>query len=217
MKNYTALLLLFISQAIFAQNKANNRVTWGFFISAEAQSLGIQPLNTRRPENAAVQPRRPHLGGAAGFGIRKRLWSGLSFQPAISLAYNNNQVLFDQDGLKSYSFWDIEFPLHLVLTDFRKREAPLRACVLFGGRISWNFSKNPTELLHISPERYALDLGLGAEIRWKKWRLQPAFIYSHGLNNIHLLDNAKYDWQAGRMVRDRLSFRLFIQMRRNDE
>ncbi|MDX1911830.1 MAG: hypothetical protein SFV22_10115 [Saprospiraceae bacterium] len=217
MKNYTAFLLLLLTQTIFAQNKANNRFVWGFVVSAETQSLGIQPLNTRRPENAAVQPRRPHLGGAAGFSLQKRLWRGLSFQPALSVAYNNNQVFFDQDGLRSYRFWDIELPLHLVVTDLRKRETPLRACVLFGGRIGWNLSKNPTELLHISPERYALDLGLGAEIKWGKCRFQPAIIYSHGLNNIHLLDNAKYDWQAGRMVRDRLSFRLFIQMRRNDE
>jgi hypothetical protein len=211
MKKYLTILMLLSAIPIFAQSKANDRIVWGFFAGLETQSLGIQPLNTRRPENAAVQPRRPQAGVSAGFFLQKKLWRSLSFQPALSVVYNKNQVYFDADGLKNYRFWDIEAPLHLVLTDPRKTAAPLRGCVLFGARAGWNMAKNDTDLLHIAPERWALDLGLGAAIKWGEWRIQPSIVYSHGLNNLHLLDDAVYDWQVGRVVRDRLSLRILCR------
>ena len=59
-------------------------------------------------------------------------------------------------------------------------------------------------------ERLAVDAGMGVEIRLKKWRLQPEFVYSLGLNNLHNISNTPYDWVVGRIIRDRFTLRLLI-------
>lgn len=210
MKIIPLLPLLFLSAGILAQSKENERFVWGFFIAAESQSLGIQPLDTKKQELAAVQPGRPGMGASVGFFGRKRCWRGLFFQPEAVLAFNKNAVRFRGVGEEDYRFVDAEIPLHFVLTDWRRNDYPLRACVIFGGRASWNLAQNPSKNLEIARERFALDLGLGAEIRLGKWLLQPSLLYSHGMNNIHNLSNAEFDWLVGRAARDKLSLRLSI-------
>lgn len=214
MKNLFVLPILLSSLQIFAQSKENERFAFGFFAGFETQSLGIQPLDTREPRDAAVQPGRLAMGGNIGFLARKHLWKGIYFQPELSIAYENNPVQFKTEGQQKFRFLDVELPVHFVATNWRRSEFPLHGCILFGGRMAWNFAQNPTTLLNIAQERFALDLGLGAEIKLGRWRLQPAFVYSHGLNNLHRIDQAKYDPVVGKIVRDKLSFRLSVWMLR---
>ncbi len=145
-----------------------------------------------------------------GVFAQKPIWRWLHFQPELAVSFIENKVVFWPDGPKRYRFIDIELPLHFVVSDWRRSDSPLRGCVIFGGRVGWNFAQNPSNLLKISQERFALDLGLGAEIKIKRWRLQPAFVYSHGLNDLHFLENAKYDEVVGKMVRDKLALRVLV-------
>lgn len=210
MKYYPLLSLLFFTTTIFAQSKETKRFTPGLILGIDMQSLGIQALDTREPDKAAVRSGRPGLGSSIGIFGRKHLWRGLFFQPALALSYTKNAVSYRTEGKQEFRFLDAEIPLHLVVTNWQKQEFPLRACVIFGGRLGWNFAQNPANLLKVSQERFGLDLGLGAEIKIKKWRLQPAFIYSHGLNNLHRIENAQYDDVVGNIVRDKLSLRISI-------
>lgn len=201
--------LLFAVQ-LLAQSKENERFTLGFFSGVETQSLGVQPLDTREPEKAAVQPRKLGFGASVGFLGRKHLGRGLYFQPALALNLVENQVNFQTEGIQTFRFMDAELPIHLVATNLRRDDFPLRGCILLGGRIAWNFAPTSRELLNITPERFALDLGLGAELKAGRWRIQPAFIYSHGMNNLHQIDHARYDQVVGKVVRDKLSLRISV-------
>lgn len=210
MRKFSILPLLFITAQMFAQSKENERFAIGFFAGLETQSLGIQPLDTREPEQAAVQAGRVAMGTALGIFARKQLWTGLYFQPELSLFYAKNQINFRNEGTQEFEFLDAELPLHFVATNWRRSDLPVHGCIIFGGRLGWNFAKNSSSHLRIAPERFALDLGLGAEIKIGHWRLQPAFVYSHGLNNLHQIDNAQYDEVVGKVVRDKLSLRLSV-------
>jgi hypothetical protein len=210
MKHLLLLALLFSGVQIFAQSKENERFVFGFFAGLETQSLGVQPLDTREPEESAVQPGRLGMGSSIGVLARKQLWNGIFFQPALNVSYVRNQVNFRAEGGQKFRFLDAELPLHFVATNRRRSDFPLHGCIIFGGRFSWNFAETPTDLLKIAPERFALDLGLGAEIKLGRWRLQPAIVYSHGLNNLHHVENGRYDDIVGKMVRDKLSLRLSL-------
>ncbi|MFN0216785.1 MAG: outer membrane beta-barrel protein [Saprospiraceae bacterium] len=207
-KLLTLLFLLFTVQ-MFAQSKENECFTAGFFTGLETQSLGVQSLG-KWPDEPNAWSGSSGLGASVGVFGRKPIGRWLSFQPAISVSYLENQVVFWPDGPESYRFVDAELPLHFVASDWRRKESPLSGCVIFGGRIGWNFAKNESRLLKISQERFGLDLGLGAKIKIKRWRLQPAIIYSHGLNDLHFLGQAKYDEVVGKVLRDKLSFRIFV-------
>lgn len=214
MKYYPLLSLLFLTTAILAQSKETKRFTPGLFLGVETQSLGVQPLDTREPDKAAVRSGRPGIGSSIGILGRKHIGRGLFFQPGLTLSYCKNLIYYRTEGEQELRFMDVELPLHLAVTNWQKQDFPLRACVLFGGRLGWNFAQNNSNLLKVSQERFGLDLGLGADIKIKKWRLQPAFIYSHGLNNLHRIENAQYDEVVGKIVRDKLSFRISIWSRR---
>ncbi|MDO8366422.1 MAG: hypothetical protein Q7T20_06470 [Saprospiraceae bacterium] len=210
MRNFFALLFLFFTVPILAQSKENERFVFGFFAGLETQSLGVQPLDTREPEKAAVQSGRLGMGTSVGILTRKKIWRGLFFQPALAMSYAKNQINFRSEGIRTFRFLDAELPVHFVATNWRRNDFPLRGCIIFGGRMGWNFAANPSNLLKITQERFALDLGLGAEIKVGRWRLQPAFVYSHGLNNLHRIDDAQYDEVVGKMVRDKLSLRISV-------
>ncbi|MFN0035527.1 MAG: hypothetical protein ACKVUS_10695 [Saprospiraceae bacterium] len=208
MKKLSALPFLFFAVQIFAQSKENDRFVLGFFAGLETQSLGVQNLGRLWPDQPAAWSSGSNAGVSAGVFARKPLWPWLHFQPELAVSYVGNRVIFWPDGPKKYRFFDAELPLHFVVTDGRRRDSPLRGCVIFGGRVGWNFVQNPSHLLQIAQERFALDLGLGAEIKAGRWRLQPAFVYSHGLNDLHFWGDAQYDEVVGRVVRDKLALRL---------
>lgn len=209
MKKLIFLPFLLLGAQSFAQNKANERFAYGFFAGLEIQSLGIESLG-KWPDEPTAWSAGSNAGISMGVFARKPIWRWLHFQPELALSYVENKVIFWPDGPRQYRFLDAELPLHLVLSDWQKSDAPLRGCVIFGPRMGWNFVNNPSNFFKLSPERFALDLGLGAEIKIKRWRLQPAFVYSHGMNDLHLLNDAKYDLVLGRMVRDKLALRLLV-------
>lgn len=208
MNKYLLFFFLLGAFHIHAQNKEKEGNLTGFFSSFEMQSLGIQPLDSREPDESAVRPGKPGAGFAAGFFIRRQIWRGLDFQPEISIAYFRNIIHYRQEGLQNLDFLDFELPLHMVLVDRHKADMPLNACVIFGPRLGWNMKQNEDKLIVLARERFGLDLGLGAEIRVGDWRIQPALMYSHGLNNLHILSDAQYDSAVGKVFRDKLSLRV---------
>ncbi len=211
MKNLFTSFLLFLSIQIFAQSKENQRVAFGFFLSAEAQTLKMENLSRRFPEEPLVRRTgRTPTGVTAGVFVRKQVWPWLDFQPTLSLFAVSQKVTFlpgnEERQERDYRFLDLEMPIHFIISDRRRADSPLRSCIILGGRMSWNLAKNQNDLLKIAQERFALDLGIGADIKLGKgWILQPAIVYSHGLNELHLFTESKYDWVVGRIKRDKLA------------
>ena len=209
MKKQLTLPFLFLAVQILAQSKENDRFAMGFFIGLETQSLGVKSLG-KWPDEPTAWSTGPNAGVSVGLFVRKPIQRWIHFQPELSVSYVENRIIYWPDGPKNLRFLDAELPIHLVVSDWRKSFLPLRGCVIFGGRIGWNFIQNDVEFMKVSQERFALDLGLGAEVKLKRWRLQPAFLYSHGLNDIHFPENAKYDQVIGKVVRDKLTLRLLV-------
>lgn len=214
MKKWCILPLLLVSIHIQAQSKANERFAFGFFAGMETQSLGVESFGNW-PDEPTAWSDGSNAGISMGVFARKSIWPWLHFQPELAVSYVKNNVIFWPDGPAKFTFWDAELPLHFVLSDWRKNDLPLRGCIILGGRTGWNFAKNQDNLLNITSGRFAIDLGLGAEIKLKNWVFQPAFVYSHGMNDLHLPDNSKYDSVVGKVVRDKLALRLLLWKSKN--
>jgi hypothetical protein len=211
MKKTATLSLMFVASLLAAQSKGKEHFSFGFCLGAETQALGIELLSRQDPDQVYVYPVGRGMGASVGVFAQKKWWRGWSFKPELVIAYSQNQAVFKTEGTRRYHFWDVELPLHLMFSDPRREAAAVRGCILFGGRLSWNLANTDQSLLSIAQERVALDIGLGAEIRLGKCRVRPVFVYSHGMNNIHALGNAPYDWLVGHMVRDRLSLRVGLR------
>lgn len=205
------LLAVFVvwAKILVAQKEFSPSFAWGFMVGFESQTLGIQPFSANDPEPMYAESSRTAHGGSIGMFGRWRVWKGLWVQPALNVASLRTRVHFSEDGEENFQFTDLELPLHFVLTN-PNEQFPLRGSILLGGRLGWNFAPQNSDNLNFLRERLGLDVGLGVEINLKNWRLQPEFVYSHGINNVHNVVNAKYDWVVGRMVRDKLTLRVLV-------
>lgn len=208
MKIYLIAILFLLSFCLAAQNKEKDRLNWGIFSGIDHHAIGLEALGQMEPESPVVWSDGATTGLSGGLFIQKRLFPWLEFQPGLGISLVSLPVHFRPDGSRSFRFYDLELPLHFRVVDVKKEEAPMRACILAGPRLSWNLAGNPKEFLTINQERIALDLGLGVEIHIRQWRIQPAFIYSHGLNDLHFPSQGRYDDLVGRIVRDKFSLTI---------
>jgi hypothetical protein len=210
MKKILLLALVLFAAQLTAQKENSKSFVWGAMAGFETQLLGIEWIPNGEPEEFWAEAERAGYGGSLGVFGRWHIWRGLSVQPALSLSTLQSKVVFHSSGTEHFRFTDLELPLHFVLTNTSDGEFPLRGSLLFGGRLGWNLASQNSENLNLLRERVALDLGIGVEIRLKNWRFQPEFVYSHCLNNLHDVTNARYDWVTGRIVRDRLTLRVLV-------
>ncbi len=210
MKKILLLLLLFSAGQAVAQENRSRPFIWGVSAGLESQLLGIESPDTGEPEPSRVTSERASYGGSFGLFGRWHLWRGISVQPALAISSLRSRVLFQPAQVEYFRFADVDLPLHLVFTNTSESRFPLRGSILLGARLGWNFAAQNSQNLILLRERLALDAGLGIEIRLNKWRLQPEFVYSFGLNNLHDIANNEYDWTVGRIVRDRLALRVLF-------
>lgn len=210
MKKILLFLMVCSGKVLSAQTPAERPFVWGGLISYDVQLLGIQNPGSSEPEQIRVESGRAAHGGSVGVFGKWHLWNGLWVQQAVTLSTLQSRVFFQPGGVEYYRFTDLELPLHFVLTNPSREKMPLRGSFLLGARVGWNFAAQNTRYLHLLRERLAVDAGMGVEIRLKKWRLQPEFVYSLGLNNLHNISNTPYDWVVGRIIRDRFTLRLLI-------
>ncbi len=211
-KIFTALFSIY-TFALTAQEPAPKAFFWGLMTGIEQHRLSIQsiPSKVSTPESPIAGAERTGTPGAllGAFG-RWQLTRDLAIQPELLLSYAQNNIRFFPEGAREpFRFMDMEIPLHLVVTNARK-PLPLRASFLLGGRIGWNFASNSSEKLNLLRERIAVDIGLGAEIRLRKYRIQPEMVYSYGLNNLHDYRNTVFDPGISSVVRDRITIRVLV-------
>ena len=211
-KTFLIALLLYTGTLQAQQNTAGGFI-WGLEAGFDSQLTGIQPLGNGEPDQVKVTAKRRAPGWRGGVFGRWQLWSGLALQTGLSVSDLHADIQFDEQVTDRFRFTDLEAPLHFVLTNPNGR-FPLRGSLLLGARIGWNLAPQHSEYLQLLRERLALDIGLGVEIDMKKWRFQPEVVYSHGLNNIHDVVNARYDQVIGRIVRDRLTLRVLVWLER---
>lgn len=209
MKNVFLAVFIFWSCHGKAQQQGSRDFLWGIETGFESQLTGIQPLDSGEPDQVQAAAERHAIGVSMGVFGRWQVWRGLAVQTSLSLSNVEAKIRFDRNVAQNFRFTDLEVPLHIVFTN-PQGHFPLRGSAHLGARLGWNFAAQPSNNLSLLHEWLALDAGMGVEIRLKNWRLQPELAYSHGLNNLHDVTNAKYDWLIGRVVRDRLSIRVLL-------
>lgn len=206
-------VFLLVSCTAHAQTAEACRFAYGAMVGMESQSIGGSYIKRADALPYAVAG-HPSLGMSFGGFAQWSLTKSIAVRPQLVFAYNYNDIRLIQNiqqvGLVRYRFSDVELPLHFVATN-QVGDLPIRASVLLGGRLSWNFASDPVnEVIGLYHERLGIDIGLGAECQIGAWKIKPEVIYSYGVNNIHNVVNLPYDWSIGRVVRDRLSIRVLV-------
>lgn len=215
MKKIVFAVWLFGTTGLFCQQATDGRpFSFGFLAGAELQTLNIQqqPLQAGRP----FIPNQNLTGAGASLGIWAQwpVFSALDVRQGLQVSFLSNSIRFEtpdgQSRQDQYHFADLELPFHFILSN-QLQHLPAKALILFGGRASWNLADGRSATaLNLLPERFAIDIGIGAGFDIGHWSIQPELMYSYGLNNLHDFQNSPYDWAVGRVLRDRLSLRVVV-------
>ena len=213
MKKLLVVLFYAYSLQLVAQQEKPKHFFWGVLAGIEQHRLSVQSITgkTNTPEALLAGAEKAGTAGAllGAFG-RWQLSRDLAIQTELLFSAAQNTIrFFPQGGSETHRFLDAEIPLHFVVTNTRKNQ-PLRASFLVGGRVGWNFASRTSEKLNLYSGRTAADIGLGAEIRLRKCRIQPEVVYSYGLNNLHNYLNTAYDPSISSIVRDRITVRVLV-------
>lgn len=209
------LVVLFCTYALqlVAQQEVQKRFFWGAVAGIEQHRLSVQTFTSKTTAPETLLAGAERAGTAApvlGAFTRWQLSRDLAIQTELLFSAAQNTIrFFPEASSETYRFLDAEIPLHFVVTNTRKN-LPLRASFLIGGRVGWNFASNSSERLNLYSGRTAADIGLGAEIRFQKYRIQPEVVYSYGLNNLHNYLNTLYDPIISSVVRDRITIRVLV-------
>lgn len=216
MKKILFFFLLVVAATAFGQSEAPRRArVFGAFIGVESHQLNARYGQYDRANRPYLTFQQETAGLTIGGFGRWPLLEGLALQPEIVFSYARHRATLWADGQPtgqlSYTFADLELPLHLVLTN-PVGQLPLRGSILFGGRLGLNAGgiAGPNEGVALLRERLAVDLGLGVEFGWKGWRIQPEVLYSHGLNNLHNDAGSVYDNSVDRIFRDKITLRVGV-------
>jgi Outer membrane protein beta-barrel domain len=207
-------MCLFSNLQAHAQDAPERPRKFGFFVGWESQFWSTGHPARRDVPYFAYQDKS--LGGVnfGGFG-RWDILPGFAFQAECVAAFGRISIEFIDRGRRfdrDYRFADVEVPLHFVWTN-QSKKIPLRSSFLFGARIGRDFSGTDTDLLYFLAERAGLDIGLGVEVKLKKWKIQPELLYTYGLGNLHDYRNTPYDEWIGRVEYERLGIRVLFWRR----
>lgn len=192
------------------------KFSYGVFAGLEHHSLGASVNAKWQASDPIVVFDSKSPGFSVGAFGRWEIWSGFAFQPELDISYTQNHARLQnkQEFVQNlnYRFANLEMPVHFVISN-PSTTLPIRGIILFGGRLGMNLIDNThPEGVGLLREHWALDLGLGAELRLKNVTIQPEVVYSHGMNNLHDFEGSVYDWTIGRVVRDRLALRVLLVM-----
>lgn len=187
-----------------------------FFAGADYSLLGAGS-GSSDPSAPWIDFQQEAAGLSFGAALRFPLYQYLYFQPELAFSYSAHHATLWADNRPGerirYTFSELELPVHLV---FSKPfgNLPMRSNILFGGRLGLNAATTqPENGVALFRERLGIDLGLGLEFNWGKWHLQPEFLYSHGMNDLHADTGSPYDRTVNRILRDKMCLRLVIGKR----
>ncbi len=210
MKNLIIVLFSLYSTTSIAQSNPNMAAQWGFALGIETQYMGIDFLeHSFNPEISVFDdPNKP--GFTAGITWQKPLWRSLGFRTGLNFSSTYNLVNFFPYGKSKYQFNDVELPVYFTLTNNGPKTAIFRGKILLGALFGYKFSGRSDERLSLVNDRYALDLGIGVDVKLGKLIVSPEAIYSHGMNNSHNYVGKEYDFWVGRVERSKLAFRILL-------
>lgn len=214
MKNVALFLFVLAAAESACQTGQSELFKAGFVLGLDVQNMGAAYIQEPRPDYPYGATGRPTAGFGAGVFGMWRLSRQVAIRQQVLFGYNRNDIKVLEENKPErrvrYTFYDLEIPLHLVLTN-RARRFPPATSLFFGPRIGINMASLPTEApVGVYRARYALDLGMGIEFKRGKWRIKPELLYSHGLNNLHEVGDRPLDWAIGRIVRDKLCLRVLF-------
>jgi len=206
------LALLVITQFAFAQAPVSPKsYSMGILLGADYGSLIAKSRAPGSILEYTTLESEKGWGFSLGVFYRLRLNDNFAIVPQAILAFQDNKVDFRLPNQTTQKVEiqpvTIELPVHLVLTkNFGKSISP---SVSLGARYIYDISEKESDFQQdLKRSDFAIDIGGGVEIDFKKFKMKPELLYSFGTVNLKNNNNDLLDYEIGRIIRDKLSIRM---------
>jgi len=208
------LALLAIAQFAFAQAPVSPKShSMGILLSMDYSNLMAKSRESNNVPEYTTLETEAGWGFSMGVFYRLRLNENFAILPQAVLAFQDNKVDFRLQNQTTQKVEiqpvTVEFPIHLVFTkNFGKSISP---SVALGAKYVHDISEREGDFQQdFNRSNFALDVGGGVEIDFKKFKLKPELLYSFGMTNLKNNNNDLLNYEVGRVIRDKFSIRILF-------
>lgn len=170
------------------------------------EALGINTdLQTLETQNK--------MGFSLGLIYRLQLSERFAVVPQTLLSFQDNRLNYTLENQttheESLEAALLAVPLHFVFTDVKGEK--YNPAITIGGRYTYDISdKNEDALLNVKKHDFAVDLGVGLEVKMKKFAMKPQLMYTFGLANLKDGNATIYNQAISHISRDKIALRFLF-------
>jgi Outer membrane protein beta-barrel domain len=204
------LIFILLFSAVNAYSQDLTRLDFGISMGIATQRLN---LKTYDKPNLPIPTIQKH---GNGFDLlvmaRYRFNKNLSLRVMPGFLFQDLKLLYksaDEIHIEKRGFVEATLPIHFVYNwQTKTRFIP---SFIAGANVAYNLEAgNEMNRMAINRTNFGVDVGLGGEIKFKKFNCRPELMYTFGNSNLSAPSNIPYNAIIRSLTRDRVTFRLIF-------
>ena len=194
------------------------KIEYGILVQANFGYLKVNPtnwVNLGIDEEINAIETQNRFGFGLGIMGKFNLSKYFSIVPQPSIYFQQNQLFFDLETINDHEEEikpvALALPIHLVFT--KQLWQNWNPSIALGARYVLGISDSDTPSpIDVQNHDFAIDFGVGVEVKLKNFKLKPELMISRGLMNLRKLDDALsfIDSTFDRIHQDQIAFRVLF-------
>jgi hypothetical protein len=204
------LFFLLFLWAINAQAQKLKNLDFGISMGVSAQRLNLRTFDKPNLTVPTI------LENGVGFDLfvmaRYRFNPNLSLRVMPGFGFQDFQLLYkstDETHIEKRDLVEAMLPIQFNYTWQTKTR--IQPTFIAGATVSYNINPgNEKNKMAVNRTDFGVDIGLGGEIGFQRFKCRPELIYTFGNNNLSAQSAVSYNAIIRSLTRDRITFRLIF-------
>jgi hypothetical protein len=204
------LIFILVCTTLVAQSQNIKNFDFGISTGVSAQRLF---LKTNDKPNLTVPT---VLKNGVGFDLlvmaRYRFNNNLALRVMPGICFQEFELLYkstDETHIENRSLVETVLPIQINYTWQTKTR--ILPTLIAGATVAYNINPgNEKNRMAVNRMDLGVDIGVGGEIDFKKFKCRPELIYTFGNSNVSAASNVSYNAIIRTLTRDRITFRLIF-------
>ena len=217
MKFHSLIVAFFlILQTGIAQNTSTKKAEFGILLGTNISDLILPDYDATFIEqeyNVSALSTSSNYGFSLGVLGKYNINSRWSVSPQSILSFKESSLLYHfvngEHQTESIEAVNVEVPFHIVYTSAKSEKVNFSATI--GPRYIHHLAADSESLnLDLKSSSLSFDIGAGAEIKSKHFKMKPEIMVSMGLLNLKNEGNDIYNGAINSLKEEVLTFRLLF-------
>jgi Outer membrane protein beta-barrel domain len=204
------LVFILVFTTLVAQSQNIKNFDFGISTGFTAQRLFLK--TTDRPNLTVPTVLKNGVGFDLLIMARYRFNKNLALRVMPGFSFQEFELLYkstDETHIEKRELVEAVLPIQINYTWQTKTR--IQPTLIAGATLAYNINPgNDKNRMAVNRTDLGVDIGVGGEIDFKKFKCRPELIYTFGNSNVSAASNASYNAIIRSLTRDRVTFRLIF-------